>query len=351
MSEHAAEIKRHLADPTRLLEALDMLGQGKSRSRLAGGWLVRCPVHEDRTPSCSVQVTHGVLLWHCHACDASGDALSLVAVVKGLSIKRDFRQVMVEAARIAGLHSVVEAIESGRREQTEAARPAPQRPQAASAPERTYPDGVAAFWGALRPVTADLSVVVYLQGRAIDPESVESRDLARALPRGGALPAWARYHGQSWRETAHRLILPVYDHTGTMRSVRAWRVVDGESPKRLPPGGHRASGLVLADERGVAMLAGTRDPERIIIAEGEPDFLVNALRNNDAGTGVVSVLSGSWSDAFARRVPIGCRVYVRTHVDDAGEKYAAEIEASLRRRAFVYRLARTEPKANEARTA
>lgn len=38
---------------------------------------MKCPVHDDRVASASVNRAKG--LWHCHACGAGGDAVSLVA--------------------------------------------------------------------------------------------------------------------------------------------------------------------------------------------------------------------------------------------------------------------------------
>ena len=35
-----------------------------------GGWLIRCPAHDDRTPSLSLDTIEGKAVWHCHAgCD------------------------------------------------------------------------------------------------------------------------------------------------------------------------------------------------------------------------------------------------------------------------------------------
>lgn len=43
---------------------------------------MRCPVHDDRVASASVNRSKG--LWHCHACGAGGDAVSLVAARENL---------------------------------------------------------------------------------------------------------------------------------------------------------------------------------------------------------------------------------------------------------------------------
>lgn len=337
---HAPEIKRALWNPQRVLEALGVFGEGKNRRRQGkDGWVICCPMHADRTPSLSVQVVDGELAWRCHgSCGVGGDVLSLIAGVRGLRIPSDFPQVLLEAARIGGLWHIVDELEGRERVEPRPIAP-PEPPRQGPEAPRMYPDGIEAFWGRLEPVSADSEVVAYLAGRKIDPDRVEVGDWARVLPDAGALPTWARCRGGSWREASYRLVVPVFDAEGIMRSVRGWRVGgDHELPKRIPPVGHKANGLVLADTFGLAMLRGTRDPERVVITEGEPDTLLWSTRSNDPKTAILGVLSGSWSDAFAARIPIGCDVCVRTHLDRAGDKYAAEIERSLRRRAFVWRL-------------
>ena len=125
-----------------------------------------------------------------------------------------------------------------------------------------------------------------------------------------------------------------------MRSLRAWRIGEGSAPKRLPPAGHRANELVLANALGQTLLAGPSSVQRVICVEGEPDFLVRAVTN--PGDAVLGVLSGSWTARFAFRIPFGCEVVVRTHADDAGDRYAQQIIESLTGRANVWRMQRPE---------
>ena len=343
---HAPEIKRALTDPTRVLEALGILGEGRARQRQAGGWIIRCPVHGDRSPSCSVQNRSGALLWNCHGCGAGGDVLGLVAAVRGLSVRRDFRAVLLEAARIGGLWQIVDEI-SGRAPAAERPAPPPARPEPSPPADRPWPDlqEVEALWGACRPVSDDAEVAAYLRGRGIDPAGVDGRGIGRVLPSRGALPRWAAYRGSDdaarpWRDLGYRLIVPMFDAGGALRSVRAWRVRDGEGPKRLPPSGHKASELVMAETFGLAMLRGERAPETVVVVEGEPDFLARCQVTRAPSVAVLGIVSGSWTSKFAERIPIGIRVYVRTDNDKAGDRYAAEVEASLRRRAFVFRTRR-----------
>jgi len=332
----APEIKRALGDPTRLLEALGLLADPRGRQRQASGWLVRCPVHEDRSPSCSVQERKGVLLWKCHACDAGGDALSLIAAVRGLSIKQDFRAVLLEAARLGGLWQIVDELEG--RGEAPAPMPAPIRAPEPESDREWPPIGeVEALWNSSRAVSDDAECSAHLSGRGLDPERVASLDIGRALPTRGALPPWARCRGGTWREAGYRLIVPMFDATGALRSVRAWRVTDGDGPKRLPPSGHKAGEMVMADAFGRAMLAGTRKPETVAIVEGEPDFFARCLVSNDPHVAAIGIVSGSWCRAMAERIPVGARVVIRTDHDQAGDRYAEEIERSIARRAFVFR--------------
>jgi hypothetical protein len=321
------DIKRALADPMQVCERLGLLADRRAFQRQGGGVLIRCPVHDDRSPSCSVQHKHGVLLWKCHACDASGDVLTLVAVVHGLSMSGDdFRQVLIVAAELGGLHRLVVELESGER------RPRPEpvrRPEPAPEPERDYPPiaEVEALWAASGAF--DDEARAWATGRGLDADVLVDFDLARQLPKSGPIPRWASFRGRSWRETGHRVIVPVFDADGAQRSLRAIRVVEGETPKRLPPGGHKASGLVMACEFALAMLRGTYAPRRVLIVEGEPDFLTVSLRREPYVFARMGITSGGWTPAFAAKIPPDADVFVCSHADQAGEKYAASIRATL----------------------
>lgn len=76
-----------------------------AKKRTARGVMVRCPDprHPDRTPSCHVRVgPDGTLQWRCHACGAKGDVFTLVAVVRGLDVDREFAAVVRAAEDLAG---------------------------------------------------------------------------------------------------------------------------------------------------------------------------------------------------------------------------------------------------------
>ena len=341
--QDVADIKLALSDPTRVLEALGMLGQGKARARQSSGWLIRCPMHVENSPSCSVQQKGGVILWRCWGCPATGDVLHLVAAAHGLKLEQDFKHVLLEAARIGGLWHIVDKLE-GRDHPRERVVP-PPLPPSDPEPPRQWPAQaeVDALWAACGRTANDPEVAAYLEGRALSPELIDELDLARALPLEGSQPWWAGYKGDAdhrrpWRTIGLRLIVPMFDVTGVMRSVRACRVSGEIGPKRLPPGGHKASELVMADALGQAMLRGEERPYRVVIVEGETDHLSRAIVTTDPRTTTIGIVNGSWTKAFAERLPFAARVAIRTDVDKAGNRYADEIMATLRRRCFPRRL-------------
>lgn len=303
--------------------------------------VVHCPVHGDRTASLSLYKRDGIVRGKCHGCDWRGDVLDLVATLNNLEPRRDFREILATTLELAGMAHEAHEIRSGRPAPVRAAlrKPEPE-------PERDYPPAqeVALLWSACVPVTDDAEIVALLRSRQIDPVAVARTAAAASLhplTTRASIPSWARFKGRLeraalWTETGHRLILPVFDHDGAMRSVRAWLVVENALlPKRVPPRGHRASGLVLANERARRWLRGETKPSQIVVCEGEPDFLLRSSRNETEC--IIGVGSGSWTERFAERVPYGSEVAILTHRDPAGERYAEAIKASVESRARVTR--------------
>jgi DNA primase len=213
--DHARTVRLALTDVVRVCSALGLLSGGpRSFQRQARGVTIRCPWHEERTPSCSVRVAgDGTIAAHCFGCDRGGDVLSLIAQVRGLELERDFREVLRIGAEFAGLWSVAGelAADDARRADVQASkRPAhvaaDRHPDiqasgcpAAPLPQNSAPLPAGGDFAALS--TADVSsfdrVASSLLDRApLDAQSdvcgyLESRkmlDLARSAG-WGALPA------------------------------------------------------------------------------------------------------------------------------------------------------------------
>lgn len=168
--------------------------------------------------------------------------------------------------------------------------------------------------------------------RCIPPELVEERWLALALRGEPDGLSWCDY----WYAAGYRLLVPLWDPRGRLKSVRARYVGSG---KAVAPTTFSVRGLVMADCTGRRLLedgpAGAR--RTVIVAEGEPDFLTWAAVVDHESPEVVmpsdfavlGVFSGSWTRELAERIPSGSRLAVRTHNDPAGDHFASVIEDTL----------------------
>ena len=85
--------KAALDDARGLCDALGLLEgkRGKDWHPQAGGAIVLCPWHDERSPSCSVsRGRDGTVRVKCFGCGATGDALTLVAARHRLDLAGDF---------------------------------------------------------------------------------------------------------------------------------------------------------------------------------------------------------------------------------------------------------------------
>lgn len=206
---------------------------------------------------------------------------------------------------------------------------------------------VDALWSACLPVGSDPEVAGWF-GYRYHPlaivERIELWDLARAIPSGADLPRWAWSRGGSWARTRHRALFRLWDHSGRTASLRARCTDPTVATKSLAPSGFSVKGLVLADPLGVQLLSGVVpdwwEPREIVVAEGEPDWLLWAARQPDAeaqGPACFGIEAGAWSASIAARIPDGSAVVLRSHHDEPGERYAAQIASTLRGRCHLYR--------------
>jgi hypothetical protein len=309
--------------------------------------------------------------WRCFRCRAGGDGLDLVATRMFAGRLRDLASENVQDIRdwyaAHGWCSAGMASKS---------TPAPASAPATTTAPQSPPDlqivrppagEVAELWDACGDVYDDGEVSAWLAYRGLDPAKVSDLNLARALPPAGSLPAWARCAGRPW-SAGWRGIFPVYDATGALASLRArWcrLLARGEAPAGQldrPPeefpgvksaaaaaGPGSASGLVLADGLLRQLLRTGERPEwwpeatplRIVVVEGEPDFLTWAARHGDAAETAPAVLglwSGAWTSALAARIPTGSRILLRTDLDASGHQYATTVARDLADRCELRRL-------------
>ena len=124
--------------------------------------MIRCPWHDEKTPSCSVtRGNDGTVRARCFGCGATGDAFTLVAQVYGLDARHRFLEVLDAAADLAGL---MRPERRARGDRPPPARAIPRRPDPVA--DETPDDGV-------------LDLVAQVLSR-VAPVPASGRHLARA---------------------------------------------------------------------------------------------------------------------------------------------------------------------------
>ena len=305
-----------------------------------------------------VLVRHQGQSWWCARCNAKGDALNLAS----LALHRAPKLADLTAEQLADVRAWYAgrgwcADGDGAPWVARAPIPIAHRLEPEEPPARPEEREVADLWFACAKVTEAADVARWLVSRGLDPERVAARDLARALPEDLDGPAWARFSGTPWNLGGWRCLFPAYGPTGHMESLRA-RSIDPHCPKgqkaaAAAAGDGSATGLVLADAGGREVLGTSAPPRwwpageplRLVVTEGEPDFLTWATRYGEAADdapAVLGVWSGGWTPEIAGRIPDETRVTVLTHDDDNGDHYAARIWRDLAARCTVLR----RPKGN-----
>ena len=297
----AEALKNSMSSPERVLGSLGLLA--KRQQRQARGFLICCPWHHERTPSCSVQVKGGVLVAHCFACEAGGSVLDMVAAVYGLDIKRDFREVLRATAEIGGQWDVLDELD-GRQGGEPRPRPAP-RPAPPREPEPERPAPLAAERFAelacaildAAPVRSQPDVWRYLEGRGLAelaeadgwgalPEPKAQGPLLDELVRRFGLDVLARsgvlmlsrQGGASvvrgghpvlvWPE--HRLVIPWRGPDGAVLTLqrRLMRTPRDGEPKYVFPSGRRPGWPYGAEAIQWAQVG-----DAVAFVEGAPDVL------------------------------------------------------------------------------
>jgi hypothetical protein len=205
------------------------------------------------------------------------------------------------------------------------------------------PSEVRGLWDRCLPVTSDDEVRAWLYSLQIDPFSVASLDLGRALPRTIDTPSWARYGSVTWQSSNYRLLVPLYSAVGQMtalyaRSLRPpiWTHSIRSIPPVVGPAGH-----VMADASALALLRGSGEwPEdsswrTVIVTGGAADFLEWASATAESAPAVLGIIPGSWTRELAARIPPGSRVIVRAHANPIASRYAHRVQDALGRRCEV----------------
>ncbi len=324
----AREIRRALSNPHALAEAL---GLAKGAKRQRGGLVVLCPFHKEKTPSCSVMLGEdGTIRVHCFGCDASGDALTLIAGVRGFDIRTQFDRVLEEAAELAGMR--IEA----RRE--------PVAPRISA----TEYNAIATRLHELTPWTAEPDGVRYFEDRvlvvsgshaglSVLPPRHEQRALVARLC-ATFEPETLACAGLVGRDGAGRSDLTAFSFAEN-RLVIPWRGLDGSIQvlQRRRLDGQRASKYVFPPGMrpslpfGAEQLRANDTTRAITWCEGALDVLaLRVLDHRDRSHLLPLGLPGTdgWRPEWAKYCQ-GRDVWLALDRDDAGDRAAERIAADV----------------------
>lgn len=294
--------------------------------------------------------------WRCHRCDAHGDPVNLASWVLQGAYKpngRRWRELQASCAVLGlcdspqgprlrvlrGFHGSSTRVCSSRKPELRTELEHRAVAQAVRPPEREVRD----LWQACTTVTSDTEVTDWLLSRGLEPAACAAQDVVRALPPQISPPRWAVF-GRPWTQSGHRVIAPMFGPQGKLETLHA-RSLRSRDPrgrdKAASPKGAQVAGTIMANRKGLDLLRRSREGGEkevydvtVLIAEGVPDFLTWATHGK--ADAVFGVIAGSWTVAFAERIPRNARVLIRTHDDKAGHKYAQQIGETLRERCRVF---------------
>ena len=221
IKDSTVEAVRQSADFVAVVEERTPLR--KSGARLVG----RCPFHEERTPSFSVNPVDK--LYYCHGCHKGGDMIGFVRDTQGARLRRGDR--------------VARAARSGSPPSTR--RPRRRRTHAAAAASgcwrcsTTPPSSTSATSGSRRPArsrattspgAASASRSAASSG-SVSPSAAAAHRARRSreglhAPRSSGRPAWPAHDGGDYFE--RRLVFPLTDARGRVLGFQARRLHDDD---------------------------------------------------------------------------------------------------------------------------
>lgn len=292
------EIKRRLSDPMHVAE---LLGLTEGAKRQSGGVSVRCPLHLDGNPSCSLtRGDGGMLRVKCfNGCDfggpsGGGDVLHLVAAVRGWSVKADFARVIQAAAELAGVEAVVV-----------------QAPHLTIAKPTAPPPDLEPAWAALGPLEAD--EWEYLRGRNLDGAADLCRRVSDDAPIG---------LGKRGAE-GYRIACALRNLSGDVVAIQLRPADDLERDERFITRGSSKAG-VFGDPRTL------RESTALIVAEGLSDFLAASIAMAGLpGVCVLGIAGVENAEYLGKLAVKGKRAVLAFDADGPGDDCAEKVAEVL----------------------
>ena len=266
-------------------------GQGVELGALVGPneRRIRCPFHEDKSPSANVNTVTG--LWVCHTCDKGGSPIDFL-MDKGL----DFKAALAEVGRMAGLEA---PSRNGHRTNGAAGVPSPAAPLTTVTKGKLTEANVKA-WADAALRNPDL-MRWFHEKRGFTDETVALWQLG-------------------W--DGSRVTIPVRDEAGQLVNVRRYlRDATGEQGKMLSL---MAGGGPNITTR---LFPGDPLPDDVLLVEGEWDAML-ARQHGFPGTFTVTSGAGVWNPTLTALFT-GRKVTVAYDNDEAGMKGTVKVARIL----------------------
>jgi DNA primase len=315
----------------RAVDAADMVEVVSARTplrRVGARWTGRCPFHEERTPSFSVNATEK--LFYCFGCGKGGDLITFVRETEGL----DFAEAVETLAERYGV--ALEYEESS--PQADAGRRRRERLLAVLEAAATF------YSRYLWDTPAGEPIRAYLVERGLDEEICRRFRLGLS-PGGDVLASKARAKGFTQAELAAaglvnrrgndwfsgRLVFPLADPRGRVVGFGARRLSENDPipAKYVNSPEHelfRKGSLVYGLDQARATIA---KEDRAVVVEGYTDVL--ALHQTGLTTTVASMGTALTAPQLGELRRLTTRLYLCFDADAAGEA------ATLRGMDLAYR--------------
>lgn len=301
--------------------------------------------------------------WHCFPCGLSGNVINLVCLSllgSSKAQREQWNQIRQWFASYQWCQDLpgqkIKALPKPLRKKS----PPKTIPKDYSKALKHFKGEVQEFWSStLKPLSqsskASEQARAWLNQRGFARQyitNIVDHDLVRILPHQAPCPKWARFAGRAWNKQGYHLVFPAFNSQGEIASLRARKILNSSGPKSIAPDGAgafpTARNFVQANDIGQLLLETGKKPEwwaenvpiKIVVVEGEPDFLSWSARISDADENPLAVFgiwSGAWTEEMAARIPEGSRVIIRTDHDKAGHRYAEKVRSTLSKRCTVLR--------------
>jgi len=271
--------------------------------------------------------------WKCFACHSSGSAVDFLSIhLFGEKLNRG-------DSRWGELLQELDDLGTGHGSTPRILTPTIPKTAVLNWPPR---EEVEKLWAGCLNVRTDSTAAQWLhKERGLNPIAIQS--CTRVLTAHQTLPSFAAIGKRTWYCAGYRVIVPLFDHAGQLRSLRARRIVNpGAQPKSIAPRGFSIKGLFMANQAALNLFrhapTDVLAPARIVVVEGEMDFLSWFQNCTDENLVLLGITAGSWTKDIGARIPSESDVYLRTHQDSAGDIYAERIANDLRQYCQIFRL-------------